>query len=327
MTPRERLNAAIAGEQPDRPPVALWRHFPEQDQTAEDLAAVTLDWQTRFGFDLVKFMPPGDYPIIDWGGETVYEGARSGTRTTKRYPVPEISAWSRLQPIDVHSGFNGVVLQAVEKTRKRLDPEVPLLQTIFSPLTVAMKLSCGKAIEHLREDAQLLHEALRVITDVTTAMLAASLDAGADGIFFATQCADERLMTVEEYREFGVPYDLAVLRAAAPETIILLHLHGERPMFSLQAEYPATIINWHDRHAEPSLADGQRLSGRSVAGGLDERFIADRSAAEVEAEARDALNATGGRGHLLAPGCVIPIDTPESNIEAAIAAAHSFKPV
>ena len=87
MTSRERVRTALSGGQVDRPPVALWRHFPEQDQTAADLAAATLDWQARFGFDLVKFMPPGDYPTIDWGAESIYEGAPGGTRRTTRFPI------------------------------------------------------------------------------------------------------------------------------------------------------------------------------------------------------------------------------------------------
>ncbi len=326
MTPRERLHAAIAGTALDHPPEALWRHFPEEDQTASGLAEATIAWQERFGCDLVKFMPPGDYPIIDWGGASEYRGARAGTRTTTRFPVADLTDWTTLRPLNVHQGFNAVVLEALASTRARLDPAVPLFQTIFSPLTIAMKLSNGRAIADLRAEPAAMHAALRVITEVTTAMLRASVEAGADGIFFATQCADERVMTLEEYQTFGLFYDLEVLHSVRPDTMILLHLHGERPMFALQAHYPAAIVNWHDRHAGPSLADGQRQSGRCVAGGLNERTIADRTAGDIAAEAQDALAATGGRRHLLAPGCVIPIDTPEENILAAIAAARHFTP-
>lgn len=326
MTSRERLQAAIAGTAPDHPPVALWRHFPEEDQTARGLTEATIAWQERFGCDLVKFMPPGDYPIIDWGGETIYQGSRSGTRTTIRFPINDLADWDRLRPVDVHQGFNAVVLEALARTRARLDPTVPLFQTIFSPLTIAMKLSNSQAVAHLRAAPERMHAALHVITEVTTAMLRASLDAGADGIFFATQCADEHIMTENEYRAFGLPYDLSVLQVARPECIVLLHLHGERPMFSLQSAYPASIINWHDRHAGPTLADAQRQYGRCVAGGLNERTIADRAADEITAEAEDALAATGGHRHLLAPGCVIPIDTPAENILAAIAVARRFTP-
>jgi uroporphyrinogen decarboxylase len=323
MTSRERVQAVIEGRPVDHPPVSLWRHFPEEDQTADGLTTATLAWQQRFGFDLVKFMPPGDYPIIDWGGVTVYEGARGGTRTTKRYPVLSPADWRSLAPLDVRKGFNGIVIDAVARTRAALDPDVPLLHTIFSPLTVAMKLSNGQAVAQSRTHADQLKSALDAIVAVTRRCVEASIGAGADGFFFATQCADEAIMPVDEYREFGVPYDLAVLQAVPGNAIALLHLHGTRPMFGLQSEYPVGIINWHDRRAAPSLAEGRRLSGRCVAGGIDEQRIAADSPPKVGAEVREAISSTQGQGLIVAPGCVIPIDSPDVNVQAAVDAARN----
>ena len=217
MTHRERVMAAISGEPVDHPPVSLWRHFPELDQSAADLAAVTLTWQRDFGFDLIKFMPSGDYPIIDWGAESSYQGAPGGTRQTTRFPVTKPEDWPTLPPLDVEQGFNGIMLDAIRQTRDQLDPEVPLLQTVFSPLTIAAKLSDGLAVEHLRAHPDKLHEGLRRITAVTRDMIAASLAAGTDGLFFATQQADFGVLDETEYREFGLAYDLEALAAAEAE--------------------------------------------------------------------------------------------------------------
>ena len=60
----QRIEAAIAGTATDRVPVALWRHFPVDDQDPGKLAAHTLDWQRAWDFDLVKFMPSGTYGIV-----------------------------------------------------------------------------------------------------------------------------------------------------------------------------------------------------------------------------------------------------------------------
>ena len=62
-----RIGAAISGAAPDRVPVALWKHFPGDDQDAGKLAARTLEWQRTWDFDLVKFMPSGTYGVEDWG--------------------------------------------------------------------------------------------------------------------------------------------------------------------------------------------------------------------------------------------------------------------
>ena len=68
MTHWERVRAAIKGEEVDRVPISLWKHWPVDDVTPAGLAAVTLSWQREFDFDLVKFMPTGTYGIEDWGG-------------------------------------------------------------------------------------------------------------------------------------------------------------------------------------------------------------------------------------------------------------------
>jgi uroporphyrinogen decarboxylase len=320
MTSRERVRAAMAGEPVDRVPISVWTHFPERDQTAADLTASTLAWQERYGFDVVKFMPPGDYTTIDWGAASVYEGAPGGTRTTTRFPIERIEDWAKPRPLDVQTGFNRVILDALRATRQALDPDVPLLQTIFTPMIIAQKLSNDRAIAHMRERPDLLHAALDAIATTTQAMVEASFAAGADGIFLAVRVADFGLTTEAEYREFGLPYDLRMLDAVPPEAIVLLHFHGEQPMLHLAADYPAGFLNWHDRHTATSLGDGQRASGRPVAGGINERAMATATPEAIAAEVRDAIDQTGGRGVLITPGCVVPFAVPEAHVRAARAA-------
>lgn len=324
-SPRDDLSRAIQGLESDRVPVSVWRHFPERDQNASDLADATVEWQERFDHDFVKFMPPGDYPTIDWGASSVYTGSRSGTRETTVFPVDSPSDWSGIDVISGRDGFHGVMLDALSATADRLHDDVPLLHTIFSPLTIAMKLSNGKAVSHARLDPARLEEALARIAEVTADHARAALAAGADGIFFATQCADAAIMSEAEYRRFGMTFDLPIAQAIAGRGLIFLHLHGEKPMLALARDYPADIVNWHDRRSGPSLSDGRTVIDRCVAGGIDEAAIVQRNASEVEREARDAVAAMNGRFLVVCPGCVIPIDTPEANIEAAVAGARAAR--
>ena len=80
-THRERMERCIAGEQPDRVPVAFWRHFPVDDQTAEGQAAAHLWFQRSFDFDLVKVTPDPRSACAD-GAPTTSGAARA------RAPVP-----------------------------------------------------------------------------------------------------------------------------------------------------------------------------------------------------------------------------------------------
>ncbi|MCX7622877.1 MAG: uroporphyrinogen decarboxylase family protein [Thermomicrobium sp.] len=322
-----RVRAAIAGEPLEVPPVSLWRHFPEADQQAGSLAAATLAWQRRFDFDFVKFMPPGDYPVIAWGGESEYRGNPSGTRTVTRYPVVEPEDWGRIRPLPVDRGPLGTIVESLRLVATELGGAVPVLQTIFSPLTVAFKLSAGRVVQDLVEHPARVAEALAAIATTMRALVRASLDAGAHGIFFATQCATADVLAAAAYAQWGRPWDLEVLAEASGAPIVLLHLHGLQPHFDLVLDYPVNVLNWHDRRTRPTLREGAQRSGRCVAGGLDETTIAERDPAAVAAEARDALAQLGGRHLMVTPGCVIPITTPEANIEAAVRAVRTGEPV
>ncbi len=326
MTHWERIEAAIDGAALDHPPVSLWMHFPDRDQTAADLAAATLDWQARFGFDFVKLMPPGDYMTIDWGAESVYRGNPNGTRDTIRFPVREVDDWRRITQRAAIRGMTAQVVEAAGLIHDRIGDSVPLLQTIFSPLTTAMKLSDGQVIDHIRERPDIVHEALQAITGVTRDIVTASLQSGASGIFFTSQCARHDLLLNDEFQEFGARYDLPVLQAAGGSRFTLLHIHGFEIMFDELSQYPAHALNWHDRRAAPTLTEGRSASGKCVAGGIDDQAIVNSSAATAAGKAGDALITTGGRHMMLAPGCVIPVATPPGNVTAVVEAVRAFSP-
>ena len=69
----QRLEAAILGKQTDRVPVAMWRHYPDEDLDPDKLTAYMLAWQEKWDFDLLKFMPSGTYGVEDWQvGTTIH---------------------------------------------------------------------------------------------------------------------------------------------------------------------------------------------------------------------------------------------------------------
>lgn len=326
MSPRERVHAALRGEPVDRPPVSIWRHFPNQDQSADDLAAVTSAWQEAYGLDFIKLMPPGDYATIDWGAVSEYQGAAGGTRETTMYPVETADDWRRIAPAPVDAGFNAEVVGACALVRKAVGPDVPVLQTIFSPLTIASKMSAGRVVEHLRSDPDVVREALAAIRDVTVEMARASLAAGADGVFFASQLATSDMLVESEYLDFGANYDLEVLEeaVAAGSQVTMVHIHGANTFFHILAGYPGNVLNWHDRAVGPDLVTMQEnYPDCCVAGGINEKAIAGMTAEAVAADVAQAREATGNRRLMIAPGCVIPVATPEANLRAAVDAAKA----
>lgn len=322
MNQRERLQAAIAGEAVDRPPVAFWRHFPGDDQDPQALARATLSFQQRYNFDFVKVTPSSAFSVADWGVETVWRGNQEGTREYTRRRIQTPQEWRELESLDVHQGVLGGQLRCLRLLKEGLGGEIPLLQTIFAPLVVARYLRGDAFLVDLRRNPEELRAGLETIADTVARFAEAAIEAGADGIFLAVQQASYRVLSLAEYRELGVPYDRRVLEAASRGWLHLLHLHGEDVFYELLADYPVQAINWHDRATPPSLAEGKGLFRGAVVGGLRQwETLLQGTPDQVRAEVGEALVQTGGRRFVVGAGCVIPLTTPERNLRAATEAA------
>lgn len=326
MNKRERLLAASRREPTDRIPVAFWRHFPGDDQRPADLAQATIAFQEKFDFDFVKVSPSNGFAGQDWGAKTAFRGNMEGTRDYLERPIKQPADWRKLQPLDISKGALGSAVETLRLLKVRWGDSVPFIQTVFNPLMVARYLR-GDAFwtTDLREHTADFRAGLEVITDTVSRYAKASIEAGAAGLFFATQSATYRLLSAAEYREFGVPYDQKVLAAASGAWFNVLHLHGDDVMFDIAKEYPVQAVNWHDRTTKPSLREARSLFGGALLGGTAQHgTLLQGDPQDVAAEVRDAIAQTGGgSGLIVGAGCVLPIPTPDSNLRAAVGAVIS----
>jgi uroporphyrinogen decarboxylase len=323
MTKRERLEATIRGEATDRVPVALWRHFPGDDQDPAQLAASTVAFQRQYDFDFIKVTPASSFCVRDWGAQDRWIGSEEGTREYIQQPIHAPEQWRALPPLEPEQGALGAQLRCLELIHQAVGDEVPFIQTIFNPLSQAKNL-VGKQnlVAQLREDPAAVRAGLETITATTVAFIAAARQRGIAGIFLAVQHASYELLSEQEYAEYGVPFDRQLLEAASGLWLNVLHLHGNRVMFDLLADYPVQVVNWHDRETPPTLRHGQARVKGAVLGGLRQWETMLRGTPDqVRNEARDAMQQTGGRRFILGTGCVTPITAPWGNLRAAREAA------
>lgn len=312
---RQRLEAALRGEILDRPPVALWRHFPVDDQTPEGLAAATAHWQSIYGWDLVKVTPASSFCLKDWGAEDVWEGAAEGTRRYTKRVVAMPEDWGKLKVLDADSPHLAAQLRCLRLLRERLPVAEPLIQTVFNPLSQAKNLAGGdRLILHLRQHPKQVQRGLEIIAESTRRFIQAAIETGIDGIFYAVQHANAGLLNREEFDAFGRVYDLPVLESAKPLWFNMAHLHGENVYFDRVADYPVQVLNWHDRDTEPNLADGQKRFPGMVCGGLRRESLALSDPAKIRIEMQDALAQTNGKRFLLGTGCVVETIAPHGNL-------------
>ena len=321
MTKRERVYAALSGKTVDRIPISLWRHFPDRDLDPLALAEALVAFHRLYDLDFIKLMPNGVYGVEDWGCEIAYQGGSSGARTCVRHAVRRIEDWDRLRPLDPSAGALGRELECLRAVCAGRGDDAPVLQTIFSPFTLARKVAGPDLVaETMVRAPDRLHAALDMISGTVDSYMGACLEAGADGFFFASQTATPEVMTLEEHTRFVEPYDLRVLAAARRGgAIVLFHLHGDRPYVTgLAARYPVQALNWHDRRTSPSLLEAFGQVSQCLVGGLDERVSMITATPEaVRAQVRDAVSQCRGRRLIVGPGCVIDLQVPEANLAAA----------
>jgi len=323
----DRIRAVLRGEPSDRPPVALWRHFPVDDQLPDALAQAHLDFQDRYDFDLLKVTPASSYSVKDWGVDDVWEGSSEGTRTYTKRVIHVPADWERLRPLDPSAPHLTQQLECLRAIRQGLGTTTPLLQTIFNPLAQAKHLAGEHALlEHLRTHPESVRLGLQSITESTRLFIGAAVSAGIDGIFYAIQHAQAGLLSREEFQRFSSEAGHALLESAGDLWCNLLHIHGERIHLEAVKDYPAQILNWHDRVAGPSISEMERIWRHAMCAGLSQRTLVFGSGEDVLREAQEALGSAAPRRLILGAGCVVPVIAPHGNLRTArIAPEEHFR--
>lgn len=320
MTSRERVLAALRGETVDRPPVSFWGHVYHRESSAEDLVDHTLERWRRFTWDWVKLNPRKHYHAEPWGVRYDYPGVPDEKPTVAEWPVRSPADWDRIEAKPHDEGALGEQLEAVRRLRAELPREVPLLQTVFTPLAILAELT--EPPEDLRDllprEPERVARALEAVTTTYERYVAAVMAAGADGIYLATTDWGTRdMVDAATLRRWSRPYDLRLLASAGPSPYHMLHVcRGNNLLFEF-ADYPVGAFSWDvTAPGNPSLADGlARLKG-AVVGGIGHETELQQGTEVAIAAYHRSLEATGGRRWMFAPGCSIPPQTPEPTLAA-----------
>ncbi len=318
ITHKERMKRCLAGEPVDRIPVALWRHFPVEDQSPQLLAKAVVDFQQTYDFDFVKITPSSSFCVKDWGSIDKWNGNPEGSCEYIHYPIQNHEDWANIRPLSPLQGALAEQLECIRQIKQALPKDTPIIQTIFNPLTQAKNL-IGKAhfTSHLRLCPEEVKQAMRSIVLTTIDFIQEAKKLGIDGIFFAIQHAQASILSPIEYEEFGIPFDLQVLESTCDLWLNVAHLHGSEVYFGKISQYPVDVINWHDLETPPDLKTAKLLFPGAVCGGLRQwETLVNGNPDLVTQEAQVSIRNAGMHRFILGTGCVLPITAPHSNIMA-----------
>jgi uroporphyrinogen decarboxylase len=331
MSNFELLKETLLGNLGEQLPLSLWKHHPEVDRTPEGLAQAEIAFHKLIDHDLLKISFFGHFPCIDFGCTAEYDGASTGSTTLTSAAINDVSDWETLEPLDVNAGELGNQIRVVELIHKYAQDKVPIMATVFDPSMVADKISDKNLTKYAEDHPDVLKSALDLITDVTIDFAMAAIDAGADGIFLASQHSTHSSVTDEQYKEFVYPYDLKfITRLRGKAKFIIMHLHArednEEIRFDKIAKTPGIDgINWEDQSSALSLVDGKKKFRGVALGGIDHNGIfRTGTIEEAKEQVLKAVEEAGPERLIVAPGCVVTVDTPQENILAVRDAVRSY---
>jgi len=321
---RDRLEIILSGEKPDCYAASFWRHFYHKENNAKGTAGAMLDFQKEFDWDFMKINPRADYHIEDWGFEQKWSSSEFQKHAAVKYPVSKASDWGKIEPLKTTAPVLAEHLQVVSLIRKGVGRDFPILMTVFTPLAIAGRMveNDNLLVEHLRNHPDKIHRALKAITDTFVKYVQELRNAGADGIFFATtQWASSNLVTWKEYEEFGVPYDLEVIKASEKDSLNLFHVCSSNNYLSQLAriDYNCKMYNWDGDDPTNSPLDKayELLKGKTLVGGVDHRgWLLKSEPDEIPYQMQRIKKYLDPRRVIIGPGCSIAPEVPKENLRA-----------
>lgn len=301
MTKKERVLAALKGEQTDRIPYSAYVHSTVHERPVENFTKFTLDFYRLYDPDYIKVMYDENYD----------------TPVNFQF-VKSVEVWRQLEEFEPHLGAFGRQIEILKRIKDTVGPDVPVVQTIFSALHIGSRLAGMRILEDWKSDPEGVSQGLNTIaTNYSRFAECCISEAGIDGFFFGAYGCEEEWMSQEQYREMVMPSDQALIRDLRKGQILIMHIHGEKKAyFDLLKDYVCDAISWEDRLAGPSITEARAKTDKCLVGGVDHSIALKCSPEDIVRQGKEAIAAAGGRKLILAPGCTFPDNTPPENMLA-----------
>ncbi|MBV9125720.1 MAG: hypothetical protein JO112_20415 [Planctomycetes bacterium] len=323
MNKRERVDAVLAGQTPDRPPLSFWHHFGPDEGFGPRAVEAHLRFLETYDLDFLKIMDDNRYP-------------RTFNRQGLLASVEDFAALSVLRGDEDTFGRQ---LELIGELARRLDGQVRMPTTLFNSWSTLRHLAAPEPRHHgpppptapphpgdallaraFQEAPAALARALDVIAESLANFARKAVTAGADGVFLSVR--DDWVDTPENgpgtYARLVQPGDDTILAGSAGGTFNILHVCGQALDFQRFAGYPVQALNWADRQAGPAIREIAGWLRPALCAGLDHRdTLARGSPDDCLRELHDAIAQAGGRPLMIAPGCTFdPEVVPPENLHA-----------
>jgi uroporphyrinogen decarboxylase len=342
MNPKDRVRAAVRGEQVDRVPVALHSLFVAAERTGLPFEKVFTDGALLAASQIALFDAVGHDAILLENGTSALaeacgckaEYSASGSPVITSRPIERLEDVKGLSvPEPLSAEPLAELLKATEiVARERGKTAFVMGRADQAPFVLAAQLFGLEAfLESLAmpERKRGLHALLEFCAEACLAYARAQLARGADGTSFGDSLAGPDVVSPDIYREFAYPYAKRVIETLESEgAVVAYHICGRTDaIISDMVSLGASILEI-DQKTDRRLA-AKAASGKScILGPIDPSSVIRFGRPEdVYADCQEALRAfTPSCRFILSSGCDIPEGTPLVNMREIVRASEDFGP-
>ena len=296
--------------------------FLELCKTPELAAEVSLQPYRMVGVDAVIVFSDILIPAEAMGMELELADAGPVLANPIREPT-QVEALRDFDP-EQETRFVGETIRRLCAT---LGPAVPVIGFAGAPWTLACYMVEGRARDGfptakqmMYREPQLFRTLLEKIARNTAAYLQAQIAAGATAVQLFDTWAGE--LSQRSYQEFALPAtQLLIAELVAGARPVILYTKSSTHLLSLVAQAGADVlsVDWRVNLAELRQQLGSRVA---LQGNVDPCVLLGREEG-IRAAVREAIEKTGGTGHILNLGHGILPSTPVENARAFVEAGKT----
>lgn len=319
MTKKERVIAAIKGQEVDAIPSSFSLHFPAEVAYGDAAVKAHLDFFRATDTDILKIM-----------NENLVPGFGQ---------IKNAADYRRLIPtLTMQDQFMQDQVELTKQILDNCDPSGFTLGTLHGAVASGihplekMGLTYDETrafqLELLREDAEATLDGMKRITDVMCQLAETYVKMGVDAVYYAALGAESRYMTDEEFATWIEPLDKQVLTAIKEAGgYCFLHMCKDELNMQRYKNYAAyaDVVNWGVYEAPFSLDEGRKLfPGLTVMGGFEARrgVLVDGTVDDIKQATHAIIDGFGRTGFILGADCTLATEQDLGKVRAAVDAAR-----
>ena len=259
MNKIERVIAAFQGKETDHVPVCMWQHVPPSFWGDDD----------RFAEEQARFFKSTDVDFMKLSGDKFFGWPSPALRD-----IAKAEDLYKVEPLGPRHPFLRGQIERTKKVVAALNGECVSLYLVFVPLScIRLAIGYPKMMQFIRENPDAMKQACAAVAEDQKALVRGLIEeAGVNGIFYSVQNGEENRFTAEEYRNWVMPSDKAVLDYAnSLSAMNAIHFCAWEEIpnrLSLWADYKAPVVSWSRYIDIMDIQEAKKIFGCTVWAGL-----------------------------------------------------------